>query len=488
MEDFEKENGTESIENTETVEAVADAEKTSEPEKLHESGTEDNGQETETVSAEADTEEPAESTDEVKSEEAVAESTEDVKSEETAAESTEEKADKVEAAAPQKKKKSKAWLGVIAAAVLVVLIFFAGYGVCEFVKSGTISKGKQNSSVTDPDFSGVELNERPEDKTNTPAGEKMDVPEIIEKVAPTVVLVKKYVKDNRGSYVLASSGSGVIITENGYIITNAHVIADGRKVIVAMNDGEEYEASIVGYDSKMDIGVLKVDQTGMKYAEIGDSDQVRVGEFVISIGNPGVSSYDGDVSLLGSASFGIVSAVDRKITIDNKTLYCIQTDAAINSGSSGGPLVNMYGQVIGINSAKVAVEGYDGLNFAIAISKVKNIIDDIIINGKVVSRAVLGITATIIDDDTAEIYGLEPGAMIIEISKNSDMVYRGVQVQDIITKVNGKEVDSFDSISEILSEFKPGDTVDISVFRYVKNGDNIKFDTTVTLISEADAD
>lgn len=456
--------------------------------------------------------------EEMKSEEtaAPAETCEEItKPEETAAAAdSEEKKEEIiadvsaGAAAPEVKKKKKygGWiaLGSIGAALIIAMLFFAGFGIYSLITSegfgsglvqssggGESISGDANGGATNSDFSGIDLNSRPEDNEEPSPDGKMSTTEVAELVSPTVVAIYNYGKYNSGgkeTYALASSGSGIIMTEDGYIVTNAHVVDGAAKLEAVLSDGTVYDAKIVGSDVKTDIAVVKVEEKGMNYAKFGNSDQIKIGEFVLAIGNPGISGGGTNIELTGSVSFGIVSAVNRTIKVDNSTLYCIQTDAAINPGNSGGALVNMYGQVIGINSAKIQVDGYEGLGFAIAINKAEPIIRELISNGRVTSRAMLGITGTLIDALTAEQYGLEQGLMIVGISQNSDMVYRGVMVDDIITHINGEDIDSFDKAGEILDPYKPGDKVTISVFRYVRGGDNIEFDAQITLISEVDMD
>jgi len=447
-------------------------------------------------------EEPTNSLEEIKSEEP--EVVADEKAQEPITDAAAENA-----VSEPKKKKYGGWvaLGSIGAALLILMLFFAGFGIYSLMTSGGFgsgfvsesdgvsreegSNGDASGGATNSDFSGIDLNSRPEEEENQSPDGKLSTIEVAERVSPTVVAIYNYGKYNSGGkevYAVASAGSGIIMTEDGYIVTNAHVVDGAAKLEVVLSDGTTYDAKIVGSDEKTDIAVVKVDETGMNYAKFGNSDQIKVGEFVLAIGNPGISGSGGNIELTGSVSFGIVSAVNRTIRVDNSTLYCIQTDAAINPGNSGGALVNMYGQVIGINSAKIQVDGYEGLGFAIAINKAEPIIRELIANGAVVSRAMLGITGTLIDSATAEQYGLKQGLMIVEISESSDMVYRGVMVDDIITHINGEAIDSFDKAAEILDEFKPGDKVTISVFRYVRGGDNIEFDAQITLISEVDMD
>ena len=224
----------------------------------------------------------------------------------------------------------------------------------------------------------------------TPDGSQLTTADVAAKVGPTVVgIVNKGVAVNMFiQQETTSTGSGVIISQDGYIVTNYHVIENSRSLSVILNTGEELEAKVIGFDERSDLAVIKIEKNGLTYANFGDSSQVMVGEVAIAIGNPL------GTELMGTVTQGIISAVNRTVTIDNKTLTLIQTDAAINNGNSGGALVNSYGEVIGINSVKMAATGVEGIGFAIPSNTVKTVVDDVISYGYVRGRLILGVYGT----------------------------------------------------------------------------------------------
>jgi serine protease Do len=272
-------------------------------------------------------------------------------------------------------------------------------------------------------------------------------------------------------------GSGIIMSKDGYIITNAHVVegADGIKVV--LDNSEEYEATLVGKDTKTDLAVIKIKANNLTAANFGDSSQMEVGETVIAIGNP--SGLD----LAGSVTQGIVSAVDRLVKgSSGYSMKCIQTDAAINPGNSGGALVNQYGQVIGINSAKIAATEYEGIGFSIPMNEAKPIIDNLIKYGYIKDRARLGISFQMIDEVYAKIKDVPTGLYIKEIDQTTDTYKKGVRVGDIVTKIDGKKITDADAVSELLKTKKPGQTVKLTVYRLSLTGGNPStFDVTVAL-------
>lgn len=253
-----------------------------------------------------------------------------------------------------------------------------------------------------------------------------------------------------GSEVEQGSGSGIIISSSGYIVTNQHVIDGASKVSVILNTGEEFDATIVGQDSKTDLAVLKIDSNvELHPAALGDSTTVEVGELAVAIGNPLGQEFSGTVTQ------GIVSATNRTMTVDNRTYNLLQTDAAINSGNSGGALFNKYGEVIGINSIKISKTGVDGLGFAIAISEAKPIIEDLMSNGYVTGRPLVGITVM----ETR--YGL----FISSVSAGSGAEKAGLQPNDFITKVDGQAVKSSSELNELRDKKKPGETMTFTIMR-----------------------
>ncbi len=256
-----------------------------------------------------------------------------------------------------------------------------------------------------------------------------------------------------------STGSGVIITQDGYIVTNYHVIENSRALRVILNTGEEVEATVVGFDERSDLAVLKIEKNGLTYATFGDSSQVMVGERAIAIGNPL------GTELMGTVTQGIISAVNRTVTVDNKTLTLLQTDAAINSGNSGGALVNAYGEVIGINSVKMAATGVEGIGFALPSNTVKTVVDDVIKYGYVRGRLVIGVSGTNITEKLSGYYNLPIGFYVSEVMPGYGAYLSGIRAGDVIIACDGEKVETIDDINEIRDRHKVGDIMQITVAR-----------------------
>ena len=294
--------------------------------------------------------------------------------------------------------------------------------------------------------------------------------DIAAKLTPSVVCIQNYqVTQNYGfmqtdtsdsSVSPAGEGSGIIMSEDGYIITNAHVVEGATSLKVMTSDGETYEAQLIGSDTVTDLAVVKIDASGLTAAEFGSSEDLRVADKVIAIGNPGGHE------LSSSVTIGYVSALNRAIA-NNTTGYTmeyIQTDAAINPGNSGGALINEYGQVVGINSAKISATGYEGLGFAIPIDTAQPIISDLIQYGYVKDRAVLGISGQFIDSMTGRFYGLPQGEYVAQLN-SSEAQASGLQVGDVITAIDGQQLDSESTLRSAILSKKPGDTVTLQVYR-----------------------
>ena len=270
----------------------------------------------------------------------------------------------------------------------------------------------------------------------------------------------------------AASGSGFILTADGYVLTNYHVIESSNSISVTLYDGKSYDAALIGYDESSDIAVLKIDAEGLTPVVLGDSDNLNVGDSVVAIGNP-----------LGELTFsltsGAVSALNREITLSNSvTMNLIQTDCAINSGNSGGALFNLYGEVIGITNAKYSGSGtgasIDNIGFAIPINHVRGIVESIIENGYV-AKPYIGVTVGDVSEETMG-YGLPAGAAVRAVSEDSPAEKAGLQVNDIITAVNGKEISGRTGLSEAVSAASVGDTLTLTVYR---QGKTISVDVTV---------
>ena len=266
----------------------------------------------------------------------------------------------------------------------------------------------------------------------------------------------------------AGAGSGVVISDDGYILTNNHVISssdsssfyqvsDAKSVKVKIyGDETEYTAEIIGTDSQTDLAVLKIDKTGLTAAEFGNSSSVQIGEFVLAIGNP----YNLDYSVTA----GIISALDRKMTVENTTYKVIQADCAINSGNSGGALVNSKGQVIGITTLKLSGTGIEGVSFAIPINDTISIYQTLIEKGKV-SRPFVGISGLDIDEATAIRNGLTKGIYVDSVVSGSAAEEAGIEPGDIIVAFDGKNISTMDELNEIKNTKNIGDKIEIRFYR-----------------------
>ena len=309
--------------------------------------------------------------------------------------------------------------------------------------------------------------------------------QVAAKVIPSVVCIQNYQQSQsqlpfaqtlsgEEQLTLAAEGSGIVYTEDGYIITNAHVVENSSLLKVVLNNEEVYEAKLIGSDADTDLALLKIEATGLTPIEIGDYDALAVGDFVMAVGNPGGMEFS------SSVTFGIVSAKDRPMDIDGGyTMNTILTDAAINPGNSGGALVNMDGKLIGINSAKYVATGYEGLGFSITVEEALPIIESLKEYGEVKGRSRLGVTGMIIDELVANRYGLTPGFYVNEVTNaNAGTLKAG----DVITAVDGAEVTSESDIKNALQKKQAGDSVTIQYWR-----SGAQQETQLVLIS-ADAD
>ena len=327
--------------------------------------------------------------------------------------------------------------------------------------SSNVSTPTQNveSSIQNPTASAINL----ADYSNTSIKVASDV-------LPSIVgiSVKYNVTTFFGTTEAEATGSGIIISEDGYIVTNNHVIASENSSsyysileatgisVTLYGEKTEYPATIVGSDAYTDLAVLKIDCEGLVPATLGDSDSVQVGEFAMAIGNP--------LGMTSTVTTGIVSAINREIESDDGTVYVtIQTDAAINSGNSGGALVNADGKVIGINTLKLGGEGVEGMGFAIPINSAKSVIDQLI-EFQTVKRPALGITATAITEDQSKRYNVPVGVYVESVEKDSSADEAGLKVGDIITELNGKAVTNVTELNREKNNYKIGDEITLKVY------------------------
>ncbi len=312
----------------------------------------------------------------------------------------------------------------------------------------------------------------------TENGAVLTVPQIAEKCLPGAVGIVVEIESNYGfgfgTYTSTGVGSGFILTQDGYVVTNHHVIEGAKKITVVLHDETEVEAKLVGSDSLSDLAVLKIEHEGLRPLEIGNSDELVVGELAVAIGSPaGIEFY-------GTVTDGIISAIKRNVEITDsygrvqKTMALIQTNATINRGNSGGPLINSKGQVIGINTLKLASE-YEGIGFSIPINGAMTIIKQLIEDGKVSERSdadfvsgggSIGITQYAdISKDESDYYGIPQGVYVIQILRDSNAAAAGLRRGDIITKYNGEPVKTVNEINQKKSKNRAGDEVTLTVFR-----------------------
>ena len=298
------------------------------------------------------------------------------------------------------------------------------------------------------------------------------------KILPSIVGIKIEYTVNTQSFfgrssssTATASGSGIIISDDGYILTNNHVVSSstsesnsyyqitdaGKVTVTLFGDETEYEAKIVGQDEQTDLAVIKIEKTGLTKADFADSDSVKVGEFAMAVGNP--------VNMNSTVTTGIISAVNRKITdSDGKTYTCIQTDAAINSGNSGGALVNSEGKVIGINTLKLSGTGIEGIGFAIPINSTTDITSQLIQYSKV-KRPFIGISGIDLNAETAKTYNLVEGVYVKSVEDFSAAEKAGLKAGDVIIEVEGKSIKTMNELNEVKNSHKIGDELKLKINR-----------------------
>lgn len=311
-------------------------------------------------------------------------------------------------------------------------------------------------------------------KSNFGTVQVSDVSDIVEKCKDSVVEITTESASSGnsifGQYVSQGAGSGVIISKDGYIVTNNHVVSGATSLKVTTTDGTEYDASVVGKDSQTDLAVIKVDANNLQAATLGDSDILQVGDPAIAIGNP-----LGELG--GTVTTGIISATDRQITIDDETMTLLQTDAAINPGNSGGGLFNADGNLIGIVNAKESSTGIEGLGFAIPITPAQDIITELMQNGSVTSRPALNVSLYDYTSNNQGQYSkYEDGCYIVQIVKNGAADKAGLKQNDRILSFDSEQIQSTSDVKNVLKKHKIGDTIKMIVER-----DSKKITVEITL-------
>ena len=278
-----------------------------------------------------------------------------------------------------------------------------------------------------------------------------------------------------------ASGTGIIMSADGYIITNHHVIENAQAVSVLTNDDKEYTAAIVGSDETSDLAVLKIEASGLQAAEFGDSSVLQVGDSVVAIGDPL------GVTLRGTMTDGIISAINRDLTVNDRTMNLIQTNAALNNGNSGGPLINCYGQVIGINTMKMSnfyssSTTVEGIGFAIPIDTAKPIIDELIEKGYVSGRPAIGIDGETLPATYRIYYRLPEGIYVTRVYASSDAAAKGISEGDIITAINGIDVTTMEQLNRVKNQLTAGQTVTLTIYR-----SGSSYDVEIILMDRANA-
>ncbi len=304
--------------------------------------------------------------------------------------------------------------------------------------------------------------------------EELTLRELYERCIPSVVGITAMVPDGSGYFW----GTGIILTEDGYIVTNTHILDGTDSVTVTLWDDRELEAKLVGADNVSDLAVLKVEAEGLTPAEFCGT-AVSVGDAVAALGNPLGEE------LRGTLTDGIISAINRDVSYNSHSMTLLQTNAAINEGNSGGPLLNMYGQVVGITNMKMmgtsAYSAIEGIGFAIPTSTIQEVVNQLLRNGRVTGRAAIGVTIGPIPEDAAAAYSLPDGLYVVSVAEGSDAAAKGLAEGDVITAIDGKGVTTTAQVGEIIAGLEVGDTITMTVYR---NGET--FDVEVALVETSD--
>lgn len=357
----------------------------------------------------------------------------------------------------QPKKKRPGTKKTLAAVALVLVCALAGVG------GGVLGAALMRSTSGPVVYKAVQSDGSTSASTTAASGDALTIAQIAEKVKPSVVEVTTSSVQTNGifaQYVTEGAGSGVIISEDGYILTNNHVIEGQSSIKVTTSDGQEYDATVVGTDDKTDIAVLKIEASGLTPAVIGDSDSLVVGETAVAVGNP-----LGELG--GTVTDGIISALDREVTVEGKNMTLLQTSAAVSPGNSGGGLFNEKGELVGIVNAKSGGDNVEGIGFAVPINTAMEVAEQLIANGYVSGRPAMGIQVIAITDlQTAMQAGVSQlGVYVQSVDPGSAAEQAGLQVGDLFVSVDGTAVSTTSDVTAVLDEHQVGDVIEVQVVR-----------------------
>ena len=375
---------------------------------------------------------------------------------------------------PKNKKHSRGLALGLCGVAAACLLFAGGAVVGNMAFGGNANSDSGTSASTSDSAPTLQINSKPESDSsnssdNYDTADGMAGEDIYKKVNPSVVSVISTTSEGTGS------GSGVIMSKDGYIITNNHVVDGAQSVSVQLSDGTSLDAEIIGTDEQTDLAVIKVTPTSdLTAAEFGDSDELEPGEYAYAIGSPG------GVQFANTITGGRISAINRDLTVNDRVMTLIQTDASINNGNSGGALINKYGQVVGITSAKLSGNAFgsatvEGMGFAIPINTAKDIVDELIQNGYVSGRPSIGITGQKIESADGKVSGVQ----VYSIDSRAKAASEGLQVGDVITAVDGTPTPDMDKVNELKQDKKAGDKLTLSVYR-ISTGKTLNITITLT--------
>ena len=375
---------------------------------------------------------------------------------------------------PKNKKHSRGLALGLCGVAAACLLFAGGAVVGNMAFGGNANNDSGTSASTSDSAPTLQINSKPESDSsnssdNYDTADGMAGEDIYKKVNPSVVSVISTTAEGTGS------GSGVIMSKDGYIITYNHVVDGAQSVSVQLSDGTSLDAEIIGTDEQTDLAVIKVTPTSdLTAAEFGDSDELEPGEYAYAIGSPG------GVQFANTITGGRISAINRDLTVNDRVMTLIQTDASINNGNSGGALINKYGQVVGITSAKLSGNAFgsatvEGMGFAIPINTAKDIVDELIQNGYVSGRPSIGITGQNVESADGKVSGVQ----VYSIDSRAKAASEGLQVGDVITAVDGTPTPDMDKVNELKQDKKAGDKLTLSVYR-ISTGKTLNITITLT--------